>query len=184
MPSQGINFAAAVGVFPVGASWTVGTVPNAAGPDDGVFAECVMAVEAADGLKWSGFGFALPGGAVIEGIEVLITRWAPAGDIFDESVLLNFGGGNKADLNAWSNVGAVTVTYGGIADLWGAVVTAADVNAVNFGCSMVCSTGGIAVANVDSCGMRVTFTNGSSRRMRRLQWVKRLSGKEGRRLNG
>lgn len=86
----------------------------------------------------SGNLFAIPVGATIDGVIFSYQRSDPAqGVVTDLTVKLVKGGvvsgTNKADINDdWGAVPEVK-TYGGAADLWGLALTAADVNAADFG---------------------------------------------------
>jgi cysteine-rich repeat protein len=88
-------------------------------------------------LKATGLGFALPVGAVIEGIEVDVER---KGFAFDAAVRIVKGGAIGATDRSlpgdWAALVDVIVTYGGSNDLWGEAWTAADINAADFGFAM------------------------------------------------
>ena len=93
------------------------------------------------------YGFAIPVGAAITGVEVRITRYRRADGAFDRTVktkkatLMNgaatLGNDNKGtDTADWAQDPATeTITYGGSSDLWGAgaTLTRAFVNSSNFG---------------------------------------------------
>ena len=85
---------------------------------------------------WSGFGFAIPAGAIIKGIEV---------DVRDSKSSADYTGSIYINLtkNANDKVGTErtkilsttvsTTTYGDDSDLWGTSWTPAEINAANFG---------------------------------------------------
>lgn len=97
-------------------------------------------------LHASSFGFQIPDGAVIDGIEVEINRYgtllSPAGYSRDNVVRLvkdgSVTGSNKAitgtdwPLGGFPAVGT-SVTYGGASDLWGVTWAPSEVNASSFG---------------------------------------------------
>jgi hypothetical protein len=91
-------------------------------------------------LKGTNFGFAVPAGATINGVEFEFSR--SDGDetdaVTDSTVKLVKGGvvsgNNKASATPWpAGFVDVPTTYGGAADLWGLTLTDSDVNASNFG---------------------------------------------------
>lgn len=124
-------------------------------------------------IKATGFGFAIPSDAQINGITV---EWetsengdAAAGGIQDNAVrLVRAGTIETTDLSNttfWVAPASETfVTYGGVANLWGAAWTAADINNANFGAAIsaknVKASGGGAIesANVDSVRITITYT--------------------------
>jgi len=104
-------------------------------------ASCMVAVAGADYSDWlraSHFGFAVPSGAIIDGIKVEINHeGSSANKIKDSSLrLVNASGVNewddKASASYWPT-DPTTATYGGASDLWGATLTPAIVNNDNFG---------------------------------------------------
>ena len=92
-------------------------------------------------LKGSGFGFAIPAGATIDGLTVTMGRVSAGlwnGDeIRDAAVRIstdgtNFVGVNKAITGTNWPTSEGTATYGGAADTWGTTLTPAQVNSPNF----------------------------------------------------
>jgi hypothetical protein len=91
-------------------------------------------------LKGTQYGFNLPLGATIMGIEVVINRQSSghAPNITDNVVSLVKGGlivgNNNADTTtAWPEIIFGTATYGSPTDLWGTTWTSQDINSVDFG---------------------------------------------------
>lgn len=85
------------------------------------------------------FGFAIPTGKTIDGIEAVIRRKADiTGDnVYDEDLLIIKGGVNGATqmadtATAWTTTWT-EITYGSPTNLWGETWTVADINANNFG---------------------------------------------------
>lgn len=89
-------------------------------------------------LKATNFGFAISGGATIDGIIVEIERFGNGTDIFDEVVSLVVGGAvggdNKKNAVAWAAADPDTyVSYGANNDVWSCALTPTNVNAADFG---------------------------------------------------
>jgi hypothetical protein len=92
------------------------------------------------GLAATGFGFSIPGTAVVSGIVVEIKRGAAGAipnQVYDSSVMiLQYAvpvGIDHASATAWTTAGTTYNTYGSSTDLWGSTWTPADINDVNFG---------------------------------------------------
>ena len=121
----------------------------------------------------SNFGFSIPGGATIQGIEVIVEKNADPGTgtgtetVVDEFVQLCKGGvkvgNNNADtVNPWSPTANIDI-YGGSDDLWGTTWTPTDINASDFGCFFEAEYNGdgspkYATLEVDYVQMRVHYT--------------------------
>lgn len=88
----------------------------------------------------SNFGFAIPAGSIINGIEVeIVQQWGAASYTYahDQAVQLikadgTLGGTNKATATEYLMVDAYQY-YGGATDLWGETLTVTDVNDADFG---------------------------------------------------
>jgi hypothetical protein len=123
---------------------------------DGAFATVTSDGVAASsaGLKVTGFGFAIPTGAVVQGVQVNVTgnwNWSnPAaptptsrnatlsGFLVKNGNVLNTAGGPGTDKTALLNtVLNETVTLGGPTSQWGTSLSGADVNNGGFGVSLV-----------------------------------------------
>lgn len=95
--------------------------------------------------KATGFGFSIPSGATIDGIQVDIKRKASISNASynasDNIVKMVKGGTvvgtNKAVAGNWSTTLAYT-TYGGATDLWGESWTDTDINGSTFGAVLSC----------------------------------------------
>ena len=114
-------------------------------------------------LAGTGFGFAIPTGATITGIQVVIQRDSSTGSsIKDNDVrLLKAGsvvGDNKAITGPWPNPVA-DASYGSAADLWGTTWTAAEVNDAGFGValSVGSNSGTNHTGSVDHMQITVTY---------------------------
>jgi len=119
-------------------------------------------------LKASTYGFLIPTGATIDGVEVRV-RWQQqsATQPFDKVVRLEKSGGsgdNKATETNLPTSTWETRTYGGAADLWGLTLTPAEVNDSAFGVSVQLEAqngGGGPLINLDSVEIRVHYTYGT-----------------------
>jgi hypothetical protein len=119
-------------------------------------------------LYATNFGFQIPAGAMVNGIQVAIGRFRSggliSGEIRDNVVSLLRGGtiigANRAINTNWpTSKGAAN--YGSGADNWGTTWTAADINANNFGVALrVSNTSGFwsRTANVDYITVTVVYT--------------------------
>jgi hypothetical protein len=144
------------------------------------------------------FGFAIPTGATIDGIEVSIERFrftTATGSVTDNTVSLiiagTVSGDNKAGEAGGWNQGSSTVDSGGneveaifgdSSDLWGLSLTPADINNSNFGVALrvnlAASVGSApygARANVDHVKIKVYYTESTEN-------IKRVFILNGRRL--
>ncbi|KKK73039.1 hypothetical protein LCGC14_2897860, partial [marine sediment metagenome] len=96
--------------------------------------------DTSDWLQLTNFGFSIPAGATIEGIEIQIDKHATQStSIKDGALYLRKTGGqvgdDKADtINYWDIViDSNYDSYGGSTDLWGTNWTVSDINSANFG---------------------------------------------------
>jgi len=121
-------------------------------------------------LFCTNFGFAVPTGATIVGLEVQILRrvdnvGVTYPDITDYSIrLIRVGalitGDDKADVAVWGTAESWAY-YGDDSDLWGATLTPAIVNDTTFGVAVsLDATGGItsAIAYIDQLIITITYT--------------------------
>jgi len=114
-------------------------------------------------LKATNFGFAIPAGATIDGIEVHIERFATAADSVEDLLVKivkadgNYGAENKA-LGGWWSIVESYFAYGGVADLWSEVWTPANINHVNFGVGLQASAANLIFGRVDHIKIKVYYT--------------------------
>jgi cysteine-rich repeat protein len=112
-------------------------------------------------LRASGFGFAIPNAATIDGIQVDMER---VGLItFDQQARIlkggAFGAANKALPDQWPLQGVDTVaTYGGNGDLWGETWTPADINDADFGFAISVFIAENGPAFVDAISITVFYS--------------------------
>lgn len=154
-------------------NWSTGSVVFAS--DDSRATATFSDVDTGPGatLEATGFGFAIPTNASIQGIVVEVERSVAAGsgNIRDFSVLIvkngSATGTNKADTGTnWPSVDAYK-TYGGSADLWGTTWLPADINASNFGIQLRATSTGIPVDNfktarIDHIRITVHYTENAT----------------------
>jgi hypothetical protein len=160
VPSEGPNSPGTMAqdVFG-GIAWT--DANNAMASDDSR-ASCVMgADETSDLLIASDFGFSIPAGATIDGVEVEIEKRASGVAGGDNIALWVEGsqqGDNKASAGEWP-ASDTYETYGGAADLWALSLTAEQVNASDFGVTLsVLTDSGGGTAEVDHIRITVYYT--------------------------
>lgn len=120
-------------------------------------------------LKATGFGFAIPSAATINGVVAAYECASGAVGARDHTIqLVKAGtavGTNKADtVNIWPTTEA-TLTRGGATDLWGTAITPADVNAADFGVAIACirpsGTFAQEAGRIDHITLTVYYTDGS-----------------------
>ena len=96
--------------------------------------------KSSDYLQASNFGFDIPDGARVEGVEVKVNRWAISQPNKDSKVNLIVGGvieGNNKNMDeVWLLNTDTIVSYGGEGDLWGIDLNVNDVKKDDFGVSL------------------------------------------------
>ncbi len=133
--------------------------------------------DVSEGLRATNFGFAIPAGATITGVQVTIGRFASNTNTFiDNNLQLIVGGtlvgANRASATAWPTSEAAA-NYGSTSDLWGTTLTPAQVNATNFGVSLSVESfnGNNRDASVDYIQITISYTTPGS-----LNWYTVSSG--------
>lgn len=112
------------------------------------------------------FGFTLPAGATVDGVEVAVEFRVSAGTWNITTQLYNAGGvigTSKTGSNTTSTTD-ITQDFGGSADVWGATLTRDIVNGSGYGVRITAtrvSGGGGTRLNIDHVQMRITYTEGS-----------------------
>lgn len=132
-------------------------------------------------LKATNFGFSVPSGATIDGIEVGVKRKSSSGDywILDYSVKLvksdgGFSVANRAntDYGQWSTT-LTYAFYGGSSDLWGESWTSSDINNSNFGIAFSVDGYDDPRLEVDHIQIKVYYTeSGTEANSERKLYVK------------
>lgn len=114
-------------------------------------------------LKATGFGFAIPVGAVINGIRLTVEKRSIAARPVDNAIRIVKGGvigaTDRSDAAAWPTTDTV-VTYGSSSDLWGQTWTAADINSAGFGAAISArqNVSGLDTAGVDHITLTVFYS--------------------------
>jgi hypothetical protein len=109
------------------------------------------------------FGFSIPAGATIDGIELSVERHFTTNSIVDNGVFVYDGTAQDGDDKgavAWTQDTDTTDTYGGAADDWNTNLTPAEVNGSGFGVqfSVNGTFFGMGIAFVDHVQMKITYT--------------------------
>lgn len=118
-------------------------------------------------LVGTAFGFSIPDGATINGVEVSVERKSASALCRDFSITLYQAGAaagdNKADTGTQWPTSDTVATYGGAADTWGLSLSAADVNDAGFGVAVRCekNNAGLGAASVDYLSVTITYTEAS-----------------------
>ena len=120
-------------------------------------------------LQGTSFGFNIPSGATINGIQVSINRFASVSagsdNVQDNVVsLIKAGtvtGDNKSAAGNWATATTTVASYGGASDLWGTTWTPAQINASDFGVALsvnITRDNGTVTASVDYISVTVSYT--------------------------
>ncbi len=116
-------------------------------------------------LTLTGFGFSIPAGAAVDGVEVVVERKASGMTVYDNSIKLliagTVSGTNQSAGLSWSSISDTSVTYGGVSNTWGLTLTGADVNSSTFGVAISAINNGISTrtAQVDHVTVKVYYTD-------------------------
>ena len=130
-------------------AWTIVSVTNCSCPVDKTTSNY---------LEMTGYGFALPTGATIAGIEATITCGGIAGGTLYAQVMKS----NSVVGTAKSVSPYASTTFGDASDLWGTGWTEAEVEASGFGVAIwaVGSANGDTVT-MTGATIRITYTTGA-----------------------
>ena len=117
-----------------------------------------------DYLRCTNFGFSIPTGATIDGIEMEIDKHATLSSIKDYSIRLRDSSGqvgdNKSSTDWWdlTDDDAYNV-YGGSTDTWNAGLSVSDINSADFGIDIAVKNHGTSnTAYVDHVRIKVYYT--------------------------
>jgi MSHA biogenesis protein MshQ len=116
-------------------------------------------------LQCTGYGFAIPAGATINGITVNVERRTSGNPVRDAAMrLVRAGAIETTDRSTATNYTTADVieAHGGMADLWGASWTAADINNASFGAALASikagTAGGARTVRVDHMSISVNYS--------------------------
>ncbi len=168
MASQGPIFPGTASSTPDGSgmddSWSD---PGNICADDSLVATCILSSAGHSSyLRGNNFGFTIPGGSTINGIEVNIKRqYAGAGGVVtDTGIRLRVTAGSVGStktIGDWPFAGFSVSSFGGVADLWGTTWSDSDFNS-DFGVDIQCyesSSINTAIAQVDYVTITIYYTS-------------------------
>ena len=170
MPTQGYN-------NPTAAADAGGGSSNWNSLSDGLtsndlYAECTVSSGGgftSNIIKFTGFGFSIPAGATIDGIEVEIDWWATNGGMQEDIIQLYKAGtlvGNNLSTSSTLPDSVETTSYkGGPTNLWGTTWTVDDINNSTFGLGIRCINTSLkftATVNIDVVRIRINYTLGGT----------------------
>lgn len=140
--------------------------------NDGVFATAIsFTAQLTNYLRWTNFGFAIPGNLIIQGIKAEIA--AKGNSFIDRNIYLTKDGSTVVGSNLDGTntlTGTLTVyTYGGSSNLWGTTWLPAEINATTFGLMAQWSYAAFPAATISVDYARVTIYAAS------LAWTATLS---------
>lgn len=124
--------------------------------------------ESTDRVRPTNFGFSIPSGSTIEGIQVEVERCRSAGTgtLKLNLVQLRTGGADKGASKSGENfttacASEIYESFGGATDTWGSSWTAEQINATDFQSDVTCAAfPGDATCAIDHVRLTVTFTPG------------------------
>ena len=148
-------------------AWTPSPTANV-NSSDNVYATAANVIRntTTNYLECTGYNFAIPTGAAINGITVFVERKTSGGTIHDAAMrLVKAGVIGTTDLSTTTNYTTTDFVevHGSMANLWGTTWTPADINAANFGAAFAAlNTSTTSTTNrtvsVDYMPITVTFT--------------------------
>jgi len=142
-------------------SW--GTPQNANVSDNSYATAAVTGATQSNYLNASNFGFNIPIGSTIHGIEVRIERSGSSNNRARDAILRLMKGGVISG-NDYAITGTrwgttdTTITYGGLTDTWGLNWTALDINNLNFGLVFSVDASNTVTARVDHLNVTINYT--------------------------
>ncbi|HEX2607404.1 MAG TPA: T9SS type A sorting domain-containing protein [Flavisolibacter sp.] len=149
-------------------SWTGTLVAGVQGSDNVYITSNIGSNKTSAVLSLTGFNFNIPAGSIISGVSVSVERRAgTANKTADQQVQLIVNGTatgtDKASAAFWPTTDAA-VTYGAPNDKWGiATISAADVNAANFGVAIQAQSGPSGgAAFIDAVSVTVFYSEAAS----------------------
>lgn len=158
-----INLVSFTHVLGADGDWT--NTEKAIVEDDTYAQSIAVGTGATDILKCLDLSKKIPTGVTVNGIQVRIQKYSSAStDAKDKTIQLYKAGSLQGDNNAdlvtiWDNPNDLDnyFTYGGVADLWALTLTAADVNAANFGVGIAVTSTDFKLMQIDHVQIAVTY---------------------------
>lgn len=149
---------------------------NAAASDDSRATVFCDKHEETDWLRATNFGFSIPAGATIDGIEVVFERRSTGGPGGDISVRLWDGSSAVGDDKStgqsdfWTFNTDTDDSFGGASDDWNAGLGPSDINDSGFGCQLAAEDqiGNTVTLEVDHVEVTIYYTEASSGIVRKL----------------
>ena len=143
-----------------------GGLSNATLSDDNYVSSWLAIGQATNYLKATNFGFNIPAGATVNGIEVEIEKsFIPdaAGSVSDLQVRIvknGIIGSTIGECCNWPTSDA-SQAYGGTTDAWGETWTPADINNANFGIAIAGQANlvGSGTAQIDQIRLKINYSN-------------------------
>lgn len=145
------------------ATWgdTAWFLPTRVTAEDGTATTCTP-IAITNYIKATNFGFSIPAGATINGIQVEWKRASDGGVMIDSRVRIVKGGTigatDKSTGAIWTTMTLTWDSFGGATELWGHVWTDTDINASTFGAVLAGDAGAGDTGNVDACRITVYYT--------------------------
>lgn len=121
-------------------------------------------------LKATNFGFSIPSGATINGIQVEWKRSRTAGgtSYVDSAIRIvksdgSIGSTNRSAGASWTPTTLTWDSFGSSSDLWGESWAYSDINSSNFGAVVsAIGVGSLTAGSVDACRITITYTASAS----------------------
>jgi hypothetical protein len=155
MSSHGPNYAGTVANDAIGGStaWNNPTNAQGSGAWNTTNAICYVDKTTSQFLRFTNYGFSIPSGATIDGIEVELARGVSSGTASTISAIM-YKAGSQVGTNKSSGTFSAE-TLGSPTDLWGTSWTAEEINASGFGFG-VGAMGGSNGSTIFMSGARIT----------------------------
>jgi len=150
-------------------AWNPATLAGPLASDNAYATASVNDNQTTNYLQCTGYGFAIPAGATINGITVNVERKASNTLVRDAAMRLvkdvagvaTIQATDRSTLTNYTTVDVIEA-HGGAADLWGGAWTAADINSGNFGAALASrkngTTGGARTVSVDHISISIDYT--------------------------
>lgn len=165
MTTSGPNYAGTASNYNDGSTVAWTDVSNATGSNSATYAYAGGGAEdSLQVLRLSNFGFSIPDGSTIDGIQVEVYNESVAGNAQWETVKLLIGGveaGSNLSDAASLSIPADTKVFGDSSELWGLTPSVSDVNDSGFGISLDIGIAG-DTARISWARITITYTEGAS----------------------